>query len=66
MPDTTTIGVTNRIKDDLDAAAKAIFGTDEVPYRVTIDRLLKDHNEVDRSDDEDSDEAEDGDTADDD
>jgi len=46
MPDTTTIHVSDSLKDALDDAAASLFSTTEVPYRVTIERLLKTHNEV--------------------
>lgn len=40
MSDTTTITVPRSTKDALDEAAIEVFQTDDVPYRVTIERLV--------------------------
>jgi hypothetical protein len=42
----TTIEITVEQRRALNDAAEALFDTAEVPYRVTLDRLLEDHDEV--------------------
>lgn len=44
--DYTTVTLPREEKDRLDDAAKDLFESDEVPYRVTLKRLIEDHPQV--------------------
>jgi len=46
MSQSTTIHVYTDQRDRLETAAETLFGTTEVPHRVTIDRLLADHDDI--------------------
>jgi hypothetical protein len=41
----STVRVSDREKDELDAARDDIFGTDEVPYGVVVQALVDEHFE---------------------
>jgi len=43
----TSLYVRESDLEALDAAAESIFGTDEVPRRVTLQQLIDDHDAVD-------------------
>jgi hypothetical protein len=46
MTDRSSVHVHRDLLDDLDDAAEALFDTNEVPHRATIERLLADHDAV--------------------
>jgi len=47
MSERSSVHVPRELLTELDDAAEALFGTDEVAHRVTIERLLAAHGAVD-------------------
>jgi hypothetical protein len=47
MSTLSSVTIPRELIDDLDDAAVDLFDTDAVPHRVTIERLLADHEAVD-------------------
>lgn len=46
MENHTTVTLPNETKESLDEAAKALFETDDVAYRATIERLIDECREI--------------------